>query len=193
MTRYGLPGPVRTNPGHAPPNNHPPRCPCEACYGPGGHVRLNLSAGPLRGGNGGGAVLGWGGTSINSSIFINALRAWSDGGPMSDPQGGLIYPTFVLQGSVPARIIAPRKGKMRRMYARVQVQPNQPSGPNTTTFTLFVDGQPTALIAVVAGVETAGSDLVNKVAILTPGSELEVIVGFNGDPPESCRVEAEFV
>lgn len=46
--RGGLPSPVRMN---APASGHPVKCSCEACYGPGGHIRLSLN---MNGGGGGG-------------------------------------------------------------------------------------------------------------------------------------------
>jgi hypothetical protein len=106
---------------------------------------------------------------------------------MIDPQGGLVLPRQVVQGDVPARIIATRSGKARNMYARVAIAPG---GIDTSTFTLYVNGVPTTLIVVVTGVATAGSNLVDEVAV-SQGDELEVIPGMTGFKSTSCRVDLE--
>lgn len=124
-------------------------------------------------------------------IVVDALRAWSDGMSMPDPVAGLVLPRLVPLGNVGAGIIAPRAGKARRMYCRVNTAPGV---GQSWTFQFFKNGAPTALAVTITGAATQSADLVNEVTV-AQGDRLEVVPGSSVAPAAdtACRVEVELV
>lgn len=101
---------------------------------------------------------------------------------------GATLPLLVVGGTVPARIVAPRPGTVRKMFARVTVAPG---GVATDTFTLLKNGIATALVVVITGVAVANSNLVAEVAVAA-GDALEVAYAGTGADPTATRVEVDF-
>lgn len=77
------------------------------------------------------------------------------------------------------------------MYVKVENPPPLPG--DTFTFTLFVNGSPTALVVVLVNGQISGSNLVNSIPIAA-GSELEVEFSKSGSPANAgaMRADVEF-
>lgn len=124
----------------------------------------------------------------------NVLRAWSDGTRPNVTFTGVgvtvtVEPRVLVQGVPGGIIVAPRAGKVRRLYARVELAPGV---GNSHSFTLFRNGLITALTATVTGVAFEAQDLVNEVAVVA-GDKLEIVHGLvGGNQAGAMRVEVEF-
>jgi hypothetical protein len=141
------------------------------------------------------AVLGWGAHDfpedwLGESVIegLVSLRAWSDGAKLAY-FAGAPFPLPLFAADVGAVIVVARSGVVRKMYARISSAP----GVGAYTYTLFVNGVATALVASIALAATEGQDLVNSVAVVA-GDKLEVRRSSTGgpDPPETTRLETEF-
>lgn len=126
-------------------------------------------------------------------VNFDRLRAWSDGETQTNVAGTVtVRPTMLGSTNIGAEIVAPRAGKARRMYARVQVAPGV---GETFTFTLMKNGVATALSVVIAGALLKEAENLTDSVSVDEGDKLQVRVtrSTGAAAPFKQRVEMEYV
>lgn len=78
---------------------------------------------------------------------------------------------------VAAQMTMPRKGILRNMYVRLTTQPG---GILNTTFTVNVNGAPTALVVTIAGAATFGNDTLHQIPVVAGDIVTVIVAGTSG-------------
>lgn len=93
----------------------------------------------------------------------------------------------VLNTNLEAQIEAPRNGRARRLHVEIETAPGV---GNTILFTLLVNGIASTISVLIAGVATAGDDLVNQVTI-AEGDVLAMAYALSPSAAQPGKVRAD--
>lgn len=143
-------------------------------------INAAASAAIWRSAAGNSPILAWGNRAVGGTTTTRYMDPWGDLGDVA--------PT---NGTTNARIVATRNGTIRNLYVR---QGNPDGNGNDITYTVRVNGAPTAVTVTMASTDSQASDTTNSVAV-SEGDNIDIEVtkaASVGNSPDAVTAQVLF-